>query len=389
MNLDVIASTKAGYKADKEELDRFGGISAGVCYSANGFESLLNEPQEKTMARVERTKTSGHHSVFGHGEVSLVIEGVPKALAMFLNNEKEYNTSERSARYTKMAMTDEEEALYEKWMAIFTEKIKARYAGVAPEFFTERKIKTLAQENARYLISVFTRTTLEYTTSYRQLNYLYGFMQKEIARENPTEFDKMLRPHFAEFCEKLEALNLVDERLAENGKGREFSLIDRGNAPVTKYYGDVYSTSYDASFAYLAQAQRHRTIDYSFKFDGEKFFVPPILKDDKNLVAEWLKDCHSRYFPQGMLLKVEERGTYKNFILKMQERLCSCAQLEINQKTLEVLKEYTTALRASNHPKYEELKEFQGSRCTFPNNYRYNCTTPCHFKDGVTGEREI
>lgn len=391
MDVNIVASTKVGYKADKEELDKFGGISAGICYSKNGFESLLNEESEATQKRIERTKNGGHHSVYGHGEISLILEGVPKALAMFLNNEKEYNTSERSARYTKMKLQGEEEEIYNKWVSIFKDKITSRYAGVAPNFFTERKITTLAQENARYLISVFTLTTLEYTTSYRQLNYIYGFMQKEIHRENPTAFDIMLRPHFAEFCEKLRELNLIDERLQENGKNREFSLIDRENTPLVKYFGDVYATSYKGSFAELAQAQRHRTIDYSFKFTDESFFIPPIIKDDENLVKEWLNDCAKQYntFPQGMLLEIEERGTYRNFILKMQERLCSCAQLEINKQTLETLKEYKQALLASNHPRYAELKDFNASRCTFQEKYRFDCKTPCGFKEGVLGEREI
>ena len=391
MEVNIVASTKVGFKADKEELDRFGGISAGICYSPNGFESLLNEKRESTEKRIERTKNSGHHSVYGHGEISLILEGVPKALAMFLNNEKEYNTSERSARYTKMKLQGEEEEIYNKWVGIFKDKITERYAGVAPNFFTERKITTLAQENARYLISVFTLTTLEYTTSYRQLNYLYGFMQKEIHRENPLTFDKMIRPYFIEFCEKLKQLNLIDERLQNNGKGREFSLIDRDGTPITKYFGDVYATSYKGSFAQLAQAQRHRTIDYSFKFTGESFFIPPIIKDDEKLVKEWLNDCAKQYnvFPQGMLVEIEERGTYKNFILKMQERLCSCAQLEISKQTLETLREYKQALCVSKHPRYEELKDFNASRCTFPDKYKFDCKTPCGFYDGITGEREI
>ena len=35
-------------------------------------------------------------------------------MAMILNNEKEYNTSEKSARYTKMKPSEEEEKLYNK-----------------------------------------------------------------------------------------------------------------------------------------------------------------------------------------------------------------------------------------------------------------------------------
>lgn len=46
---------------------------------------------------------------------------------MILNNEKVYNTSEKSARYTKMNPSKEEKELYEKWINIYKEKISVEY----------------------------------------------------------------------------------------------------------------------------------------------------------------------------------------------------------------------------------------------------------------------
>lgn len=73
---------------------------------------------------------SGHHSVFGHAHYNLIFEGIPKILAMILNNEKIYNTSEKSARYTKMEPSEEEKVLYEKWIEKYKKVIKEEY----PEF---------------------------------------------------------------------------------------------------------------------------------------------------------------------------------------------------------------------------------------------------------------
>ena len=393
MNIKITGSTKLNYRAEKSELDDFGGKSAGICYSEKPFENLLNENSELTEKRIEQTKNGGHHSVYGHTEINLLLEGIPKALAMFLNNEHEYNTSERSARYTKLNLTGDEQKLYEKWVEIFTKKITDRYSRITPDWFTDRKIKSLAQENARYLIPVFTPTTMMYSTSYRQLNYIYGFVQKELKRNDLTDFDKMMRPYFAEFEKCLKETGYIDDKLQKDGKGREFSLIDRDKDDMQEYFGDVYATTYMGSFAELAQAQRHRTLNYKLKFSKiNNYFIPPIIKDDQNLVDEWLCDCDKQKnkFPQGLLVKIEEQGTYPNFILKMQERLCSCAQLEIAMQTKATLFKYIKSLKLSNHPKAEQLEKYKnGSRCTFPGDHKFECKTRCGFDEGITMDRLI
>ena len=108
MKTKVIASTKVGYVLPKEEALDFSGKSAGICYLPDTLETLFAEPAEKTERRVNGNLQSGHHSVFGHATYNLSFEGIPKILAMILNNEKIYNTSEKSARYTKMEPSEEE-----------------------------------------------------------------------------------------------------------------------------------------------------------------------------------------------------------------------------------------------------------------------------------------
>lgn len=388
MKIKIIASTKENYTATKNDFDMFSGKNAGVCYLSKTFDDLINEAPEKTQKRIEQTKINGHHSVYDHNSVSLYLEDIPKALALVINNEKMYTTSEKSARYTKMVIDEDANSLYTKWMEIFKEEISNKYALKYPEFFTPNKITKLAQENARYLISVFTPTSLVYTTTYRQLNYLYSFMQNEINNDNSNKFYKMLKPAMIDFCKAIKNMPYYDENLTRNEKTRELSLFAK--SPVKEYFGDVYATSYLGAFAQLGQAQRHRTLSYNIELlNIPTYYVPPIIKSNNNLIEEWQNDCLSqtKTFPQGMLVNINEMGTLDNFVLKMMERKCTYAQLEINNQTTETLNKYIHNLELENHPRLEELKAYnKGARCTFPN---YTCNSPCHFKEGITEERLI
>ena len=168
MQIRVLASTKVGYKMPREEAINFSGKSAGICYMPDSLDTLFSEDVAKTERRAKGTLASGHHSVFGHVTYNLALEGIPKILAMILNNEKIYNTSEKSARYTKMEPSEKEQKLYEKWIEIYQKVIKEKF----PEI-DDKKVKKLAMENARYLISVFTPATImEYTVNFGQLNYI-------------------------------------------------------------------------------------------------------------------------------------------------------------------------------------------------------------------------
>ncbi len=390
MNIKVLASTHEGYIAKKEDFDIFSGHSAGICYMSSDIDALFNEPAEKTFKRTISTKNRAHHSVFGHSYISFALEDIPKGLAMVLNNEGAYNTSEKSARYTKMVLSPEEQELYNKWLERFKTLIRNEYQQQYPQFFVESRIEKLAQENARYLISVFTPTTMEYTVSYQQLNYLYQMMKNEITIGGSNAFMTALLPSMNDLCCELEKTGYIDEALANgaNIKNRKLSII--GNDTPEQYFGDVYCTSYEGSFAQLAQAQRHRTIDYSFSLlNKPKFYIPPILRKDKVLMDEWLKDCLSQAskFPQGMLININEYGRLDWFIQKMKERKCTFAQLEINEQTNCILKNYAKALAEKSHPRAKELEQYtKGARCTFVD---YTCPSPCGFAPGIKENRLI
>lgn len=370
MKAKVIASTKVGYVLSKEEALDFSGKSAGICYLPDTLETLFAESVEKTERRVNGNLQSGHHSVFGHATYNLSFEGIPKILAMILNNEKIYNTSEKSARYTKMEPSEEEKVLYEKWIEIYKEVISKEYPDV-----DEKKVKKLAQENARYLISVFTPATImEYTVSFEQLNFIISWFEDYISGEPETKFSMQLKNAMTQFLNELPDLKV--EKLNPRMKGTKLSLFAKRDRK--EEFGENYCTTYLASFAQLAQAQRHRTLSYEMSLlKKPEYYVPKIIKGTE-LEEEWLKDISSLedYYPQGMLVKVNERGTVENFALKCTERLCGAAQLEIMEQTKATMNKYIEAVK--DNPVIQDylLPYSKGTRCTFPG---WKCNSPCIF----------
>ena len=385
---------------DKDSSLNLAGKIAGVCYDPEGFDHISKEPVEKTNKRIERTIKNGHHSVYDHAFIKFNFINIPKILAMVLNNEHQYTTSEKSGRYTNVTninddlITADQKRLYDKWFNIFKIKIKERYGNV----FSDFKIKTLAQENARNLITVFYPTQMVYTTSLRQINYIASWMNeyvKEIEdkkkNNTATFFEIELSKYMKQFLEQLDEKNVLEKDLMGNEKHRKISLFQTGLESKKDYFSDVYQTTYDASFAHLAQAQRHRTIDYRIEIptDNLSYVIPPILEDDKALTQEWLRDIESvgKYYPNGTLIKVFERGKYEDFILKCKERLCTDAQLDIMLQTKKTLEKYRDALKENNDPLYDDIVNYtHGARCTFKD---FDGKCDCKFKEGKTLDRKI
>lgn len=371
MNIKIIGSTNVGYILPKDEALKFAGKSAGICYLPHNTEKLFSESEEKTIKRAENTLKSGHHSVYSHSVYNFVLEGIPKILAMILNNEKMYNTSEKSARYTKMESTGIEKELYEEWIEIYKEKIKEKYKD-----FDEKKVLKLAQENARGIISVFTpATTMEYTTDFRQINYIIHWAEDFIENAENTLFNQKLKEVLKDFINQMP--DIIIPELNSKTKNRTFSLFAKRDRK--EEFGENYSTNYEVSFSELAQAQRHRTIYYEMQIkDKASYYVPKIIQNTE-LETKWIKDLSSleNNFPQAMLVKVNERGTVENFILKCQERICGAAQLEIMNQTKDTLDKYIEKTKNTNKDVYEYLLPYsKGARCTFPG---FKCTAPCVF----------
>lgn len=364
-----------GTKDDNEVLE-LAGTNAGICYMPDTFEKLEGEEPEKKTKRAQTTLRRDHHSVVGHSSMELILEGIPKICAMYLNNLGEYNTSEKSARYTEMKEIDPAERLpYEEWKAIFIDKITQKYGN---KIKNEKQIEKLAMENARYLISVFTPTTMAYTTSIRQFNYIIDWCRRMFAEETENVFYMRVAKHMNDLADKLEEIAYVEN--LRDTKNRSFNLFDKDIEVVRNiepFFGYVYQTVYKGSFAQLAQAQRHRTLDYKAYFDGNAslFYVPPIIADDEDLVKRWLSECTllAGNFPQATLVDILEMGTVDNFLLKTKERECGCAQLEIQNQTVAIHSDYENTI--TDPVLIEKFEGYKKKvRCGFTD---YECKSPC------------
>ena len=393
MEITVIATTHPNYQTPKKELDRFGGMAAGVCYMAHDFATLRAEDEAKTFRRVEMTKSNGHHSVYDHATITLYLHCIPRVLEGMLDNERYMVSSVKSGRYTLHPLPDDEQKLYDKWLSKFEKLIRDEYQNAYPQYFTDSKIKKLAMENARYLTSCFTMVSMLHTVSYRQLNYLYGFFTdyaNKIAKSTHL-FEKTLYPYVVEFVKQLENTGYIDEVLTRNGKNRQVSMFR--DKPVTEYFGDVYATNFRCSFAVYMHLNRHRTLKYYMQTPAEpeklEFYVPELIADKSELREEWLADLNRlrSHYPQAMLVEVSEMGNLEDFILKAIERKCSSVLLETTRVVNGVLNKYQKALAASGHDGAQQLATMQkGAKCTFPN---FKCPCPCGFALGVNEKRKI
>ena len=381
MRVEIVASTSRQLPNFKEEFDELGGELAGICYMPHTFEDIKNQSLEKKFARANMVKSSGHHSIFDHEYITLYLEDVPKMFAILLNNEKAYNTSEKSGRYTKMLSTGMQADLYAKWTKVLEKVIKQRYGG--EQYFDDKRVRKLALENARLFLSIYTPTSLAYTVSFRQLNYLYAWLEK--LQDTDSSLLAPLCDTAGEFCKNLESLTLVDPDLVELGRTRDFSLLAKRD--MEEYFGDTYTTKYKGSLVEYAQAQRHRTLNYQLsELPTPEYYIPPIVEEDDKLRDEWIKDMLkvAEFTPSSSMVQIYERGTPEAFVLKMRERLCTCAQLEICDQTKKTLDKY---LANTQNPEIIKMLEpyTKGARCL----NGYNCKNKCAFHDGITLERKI
>lgn len=332
----------------KEEQTILSGKFAGTCYAKEGYRTIRTQPVEKALKRAEMTAKNGHHSVFQHGMITMEII-CPKMIAMLLNSIGVSNTSEKSARYTKMEPeTAEEESLYEKWHDILFEEIEKKYG----KRFQKKEMDKLAYENARYMISVFCETSMVYSLPFRNLFYVMDFTERMIKNLSLPGMDGGFNERLKkELLSLLEAFfhvtGMADFHENKNDYFRFLPVQATGAYDDNEeYYGDVYTAKFFASFAQVAQEQRHRTTRVKINFGGKDageygFFVPPIIKDT-GLEKEWKKDIESvgAIYPQGTLVSVTEQGLFEDFAIKCRERLCGRAQLEIMERTAELLSRF-------------------------------------------------
>lgn len=356
------------------EMDRLGGKAAGVCYSSDGYSKVLTYDDDHIERIIKQTKNGGHHSPYDHSNIVMSIDGIPKVLAMILNNEKPETTSEKSARYTKMHPSKTEEEEYYKWI----ELAKRRITDLVDD--DPKKINKKALELARYCISCTTPTSMIYSVSYRQLNLEYQMLEKllydeELMKINPIL--KRIKPQMRELMDSLEQTGYINDSIKDT-KDRRISLFVPDATLNEEYFGDVYSVNYQASIACGAQNHRHRTIDVEASVPKEYgYYSPNLFKTDINYQREWDQTMRkvADVYPQGMLLDFNEQGNYKNFIMKLKERRCMNAQSEIFDLSDDISRRMLNAYEAKNHRNTEDLSKRVGKlRCQYCD---YCCPMPC------------
>lgn len=384
----------------KRDLKIMAGKAAGICYMGDNYLSDGIQNVDKATARANNTAKSGHYSTYEHGSVNLLIE-TNKMMAMVLNSMGLYCTSEKSARYTAMKPNTEiEEHMYSKWKGIFANLIGAYHVN-----FDDKQIEKLAMENARYMLSVFTPTVMEYSVPYNRLILMHGWLNdlrakiinliskctggksinpKDYKRETQINFLLQLHDSVENLYNAFSKLNITKEDnkpILSDHKNMEidlFTFLSRDvyeniytadAAFIAKYDredpigcynnigGNIYEMGYFASFAELAQAQRHRTLHYSINnIAFERCYIPKIIRNTP-YEEEWIEDfkelVSKGVVPQATLLKIQESGLIKNFILKAKERLCLRAQLEICDITVEQVKIFYKNKYGIN-PSYEK-----------------------------------
>lgn len=338
-----------------ENLKRFAGAEAGICYMSKPYFDSYVSDELKAEKRFVTVANTNHHSIAGHSQVGLLLEDIPKIVVMFLNNLGDYETSEKSGRYTVMTgNTEREVELYEKWCKKLNQAIFDMYG----DKIDERTRDKLAKENARYLLSVFTPTTLGYTTSIRQFNYIIDWAKKYSENNDLPDnyFFNTLKEYMAELSQKLSDLLYVKE--LRDPKGREFDMIEpTPYIPIKFQYGKQYTVGYWASFPEFAQGQRHRTLTNNFQFDGisKRYIVPEVIRGTE-LEPEWVEDMRSvaEYIPNGTLVYAIESGGIDKFFLKSLERNCGRAQLEIMKQNLETSQKFMDNIDKFPE-KYQEL----------------------------------
>ena len=426
--MEIKLDPNSGFQAkDKKKFDKRlalydTGVKAAVCFKNGDItpeDIRATETEEKIIKRGINTILSDHTSPSEQPTVSLEITGIPKILCMILNNEHLYAADERSLRYTEIKesefISSKEVELYNKWLSIFISILKAKYLSFFLKYNkgatteqTEKKvaiaIKKIAQENARYMVSVFMPTTLTYTVPLAQINKICLYMER-IINDPHNEFEELLVPYLKEFIGKLKDLDVLitehdvaslckelarkdsDELLYHNNKSIDLSLFAERNKfsgiNLPNEYGTTFSYNMKISLASLAQFHRHRTINYEMLTPDKKkmnFYIPLLLENEPVLSKEWIEDILkvSKNYPQGTIVKVNANGPLKHLVNYVgKERACSRAFLETEDMfTNKMLPDIYDGLISSGKTELAEiLKPYVGHlRCMYPD---YNCPTPC------------
>jgi thymidylate synthase ThyX len=431
----------------QHDLTVLSGRAAGTCYASDDYFSSGIHDEDKAISRAKMTANNGHHSVYDHGHITFQIE-TNKMMCMILNSLGVYATSEKSARYTQMKPETELELnLYDKWLAKIQSLILSKYPdmddvqlnamvkkrmenvsikngelavypgqhkdealAILKELRESKSLQSykLSQENARYMISVFTPTSMIYTTSYRQIMLTIQYLDSLVVDSSNLNDELSIRLSREARYLSIALQDAIGDMMIADTKGQyiRFLPYQHTGDPTHKfkyeyalnskydYFGDSYTYTREMSIACLAQAQRHRTLRHEMFIETPGqfgFYTPEIIKEN-NLEDEWLSDIKSvqNLFPQGTMVRVTEQGIFEDFVLKCKERMCGRAQLEIMRDTSKMICEFfvhKNNLSPANRDLlesicniYEEqpfpVEEILKPRCRYSG---FVCESPCRW----------
>ena len=460
-----------------EELKTFAGKNAGISQLRDGYFGTAVSDPKKAAPRFNATTKIGHTSIAGHAKIEVIFENTTRLFAMIMNSLQYYDTTEKSGRFTEMTGNNPEQcALYDKWNAIFKQRILEIHPDYNDAFITKQlknksisgfivkngriyandinadtenmlditddpdtapvlkeimdnprlPVNTRSQENARYILSIFTKsTTFGYTTSLDQWNFIYDWCHKYMDQFG-TKGDVMLRINkdgstrpatwFEQniYTDLSELANFIRENLycptIRDHKKRGFDMLTEifdPDHPMQKYdhcnetIRFSYLTDYYASFIVLSHLDRHRTIKYWMLLDSlckpgtYGFFIPPSIRDT-NWEAEWLRDMESvkDLYPQGMMIHIIEAGTLDNFVLKTSERLCGCAMWETMDNVCRLAEKFAVHYESGNATDLEKtyIEKFYdpGTRhLRTKNTITDGCREGCYFGCGHALDRIV
>ena len=132
------------------------GLMGSTCYMQDTFDQLREKGIDDILAIAQIVEQNGHHSTYDHANLTLELSGIPKALAMILNNEKQYATSEKSARYTIMDKVEPKQLkLYNKWYEILKNEIALKYGKMGGYFDKNRHRQTCTRKCTLYDFSFY------------------------------------------------------------------------------------------------------------------------------------------------------------------------------------------------------------------------------------------
>lgn len=367
--MEIRVNYTTGDIRKKEDILRLCQAHAKVCRSEKDFEEIEKEPLK--MRFIEGLVAGGEHTPFEFFQMDFYLNGLSKILMMILNNEKQYSTCEKSARFTRMESEGIGKEKYEKWRMKLAPLIDREFPDIRDKSMREKAVEKMAMDYARYMTSVFTPGKMCHSLNLRQLNYLLGFFEEAIPQYmEGGRFKRRLAGEMECFVRKIRAEypDFIVDGL-RSMTDRHLTLFRAGNCE--EYFGDVYSANYDASIASVAQIHRSRSIKVvitSNPDSGHSYAVPMIIMSSDSLRHEWMSDIEEvaeNDPPQGLKVHVNESGELNDFKSKLLLRLCGHAHLETMTINKRIAERYSQ--------KVHEVAEWIKTPCS----QDYHCHKPC------------